>query len=586
MEPNRACTVAADCTPNERCTSDGCVPRTGCPRGCDLACQLVGHQQVVGVADAFGEVDCFVRSGAVCASEGLAEGPPSSTGWVPCFDQGEACLLDGSLELGGAEIVRTEYRCAPMEGSCTAGDTCVGSESNTLVLGCEEGRALGVDCSAVWDDGDSLELGIAWESTCDPAAARCLSSRGGRCGGELFACADEDEDRCQPFSGGIGVCERRSTGVGPYDIFSFRCSAEHVSSRPLQPCENDGSCGAGAACVDAGLAEPVCIQLCNAECPSFCGPEGFCTPLATGPEEWLVSNEGLVIGGCVPVGDPNSALQSFDVCSTAESCPLGHLCSERTGAEGYCRPLCYEDGVCSPEGSFRTTCRAEDPFGMSTSCVLDCAGDAQCPRGLVCVDGGCQSADAARCTAPTCSGVPEPGALATVATLQQGPPTLRGGSLESGNYRLDEVTFHPHGAIASTISVDFSSEGSSGAAVFASSEWQMAASLDLMMAIHVPAAGLTVREPVLMEPVGGGCYTVSGFLIETDPTSCEWIQDEWLPIPEALPYEATDRAIRLLLAIPREAMIGLVEEQRIPGLPASAIVTGDLPVVFTFVPVR
>ena len=371
---NGACVdgTALDCDDDDACTTDACVPLTGCSNTA-TTCADDGNPCTVPVCDAMtgcgftnvmDGVSCddasACTSSTVCAA-GVCGGGTTIT----CVDDGDACTIESCDAVLGC------VRDAVANGDpCDDGDACT-SGSTCTAGACGGGSAItcaddGNPCTA--ESCDPLtgcaSTAVMNGTSCDDGNA-CTSSTScnmGTCGGGTATDCPDDANPCtaplcDPATGACGFTNVVD-GTGCDD--GNPCTAATVCSA--------GACGGGGAttCVDDG--NPCTIESCD--------PVTGC--------------------GSAPAAD-GSACDDSDACTTGETCASG-ACS------GGAAVTCADDGnpctveLCTPAS------------GCGTTNVAD---------GMACDDGdACTESDV--CTAGSCGGSAVPACMSDAGMMDAG----------------------------------------------------------------------------------------------------------------------------------------------------------------------
>lgn len=218
-----------------------------------------------------------------------------------------------------------------------------------------------------------------------------------------------------------------------------------------------------------------------------------------------------------------------------------------------------------------------------------CDGDA-CNPGLDCLEGICSipQRDFVCEEAPICLEPPISQVDAEVTTAPGSPPRLEGGDIVDSLWRLESIRLYPEGAFSSFVSIEMESNGQTyGSLTFEDDEWAVSAELDLL--VTAGAAFLGEQSfPVDFAFSGGGCFIFEGNRIFTDVQECVDLSEvpDGLEIPESFTFTFSEDSVEMLFLITREAILEGIGGAGggVGGFDPSAFITGDIPLVLSFVP--
>lgn len=335
---------------------------------------------------------------AVCTGCGSDKGSG-----VACGALGEACCAGrtcttGTCNGGGpgvcADCGQPGQVCCDL-GTCGAGGCCInnictgdGSTCPTLGGACTDGSCGGGTCGAAGQPCCAGE--------CTAGAVTCVNGACATCGGPGEPCCQDrgcgpdlvcDNGACLQCGGpGEPCCPGDTCQAGCCDQGNQVCVADEAACPTGGTCSNNtcvcagGQQNCGNGCEDTTRN----VDQCGA-CATTCNDRQYCA------DSSCACRPGLVMGASGSCIDPNSNPQA---CGTPPvSCPTG-------------TPFCA-NGTCT------TACGGLDTCG--NACVdtqtnpLHC-GDCGnvCGRDEVCVQGNCESFDAAvgctACPCPSCGG--------------------------------------------------------------------------------------------------------------------------------------------------------------------------------------
>lgn len=177
-----------------------------------------------------------------------------------------------------------------------------------------------------------------------------------------------------------------------------------------------------------------------------------------------------------------------------------------------------------------------------------------------------------------------PGVAITLQALSVSAPTLRGvlgQSAPLGRFELVAIDVYPKGAVPSFVSLRVADGGdTSGAAELEGDTWGVYLFLDL--AVSLSAFGQGFDQAARQELAGGGCYSLSGAILESDLSHCATGWPEDVDVPDAAEFEYDDASgsLEMKLELSKEFLLSLVPPEY-AGL-ASLGISGPLNLVLGF----
>ena len=394
------------CNDLNPCTADGCDPATGCTstpvaKGTPCATAAIDADQCAAggscQAGQCAPIPLPCEDGNPCSVDGCAPGvgcqSTAASDGLPCTTPAiaaDACAVGGTCQAG---------QCAPVPVGCDDGDGCTADACDAMSGDCMHEPII--PCGDTCDDdaycASIMTAGPCTEPTCvaqtcqaSPLAdgTACttaaidddLCALGGACQGGVCAAKPKP---CDPgVACAIGLC-LAATGECEYGVAAdCTCTADGECD-PAEYCLDTGDVGVcepdlplGAPCDGA----PVCASILCAQTDLSDGP--VCVACL---EDAGCDQGGCLHGRCLGDGE----------CLLAADCPGGMACGPGEGAVGTCVPMsllgepCEDSALCATD-----LCADPGPAGYCVECV----GDEDCGAGELCVDGGCQPADAAPCS--------------------------------------------------------------------------------------------------------------------------------------------------------------------------------------------
>ena len=384
-----------DCDDGELCTTDSCVPLTGCandavqcPAGeqCDSAdgiCKPVPECTV--------DADCdngfFCDGAETCDAAGICQpGTP-----VDC-DDGVGCTVDTCDETIDA-CVNT-----PDDASCDDNNVCTGIETCDPVNGCQAGTPLNCDDGELCTTDSCVPLtGCANDAVQCPAGEQC-DSADGICKPVPECTVDADCDNGF-FCDGAETCD--AAGIcqpgTPVDCDDGVGCTVDTCDETSDTCANtpdDASCDDGDVCNGSETCDPV--NDCQAGTPLNCDDGDFCTNDSCDPVAGCVFTPVECTAGeqCDPADGICKAEPECTVdadCDDAMFCNGAETCDTATGICQAGTPVDCDDGVdCTVD-----TCDELDDTCVNTpddiACPDDglfCTGDEICDSAVGCVSTG------------------------------------------------------------------------------------------------------------------------------------------------------------------------------------------------------
>jgi len=401
-----------DCTDDDQCTADTCLPATGCSNppddgaACDDGNQCTENdscleKQCNGTPVASDECGCL--SDADCpATEDLCAGK------LVCLDSW--CQLDPDSVVKCDDSQDTDCEkseCQPGTGQCEpapkSGNNCSDGNPCTTGEACDNGECTGgttvCDCTQdsdcePWEDGNLCNGTLA----CN--AGSCVVDQS-----TIIACEQDDNTcsvaTCQPADGSCKT-DKLKAGTSCNDgnactAFDFcsgggECIGEKIGCNDKNVCTDD-TCDPGTGCVYTSTL-------------GACDDGDECTDTDT------CNADGACVGSGITCDDSNECTEdSCDPTSgcvytpTAAACDDGNACTDvDTCVDGTCAgtPIVCDDlldctdNSCDPELGcivFNNTnsCDDGDPCTLDDVCAQGlCAGTPNtCDDGNVCTDDSC-----------------------------------------------------------------------------------------------------------------------------------------------------------------------------------------------------
>lgn len=177
-----------------------------------------------------------------------------------------------------------------------------------------------------------------------------------------------------------------------------------------------------------------------------------------------------------------------------------------------------------------------------------------------------------------------PGVAITLQALSVSAPTLRGvlgQRAPLGRFELVAIDVYPKGAVPSFVSLRVTDGGdTNGAAELAGDTWGVHLFLDL--AVSLSAFGQGFDQAARQELAGGGCYALSGAILESDLSHCAsgWPEDVDVPDEAEFEYDDASGSLKMKLELSKEFLLALVPPEY-AGL-ASLGISGPLNLVLGF----
>ena len=356
--------LPVDCDDQEACTSDSCVPATGCV-----------HEPVDGPCDdgnacSIGDA-CFLGA---CQ-------PGSQT--LDCRD-GNDCTDDVCEPSAGCVFVPNTNPCDDFD-ACTSGDRCLGGACmGGTATSCDDGN----DCTDdACDPGTGRCMHLANQRRCDDANPCTMQDtcRNGRCQGVPL---DEDGDGFPTMACGYTDCDDGSTAINP-GVFEGPAGAGVCSDGLDNDCDGqtDGSdptcrpCSRNEDCDDLDVCNGV--ETCQA---SACVPGAR---LDCDDRNPCTSDNCDPVRGCF-------SLDNADPCDDGDACTLNDTCE---------RGLCagQEPVQCQPLDQCHVSGQCDSVTGQCTNPVspdgIPCDDRNLCTRADSCQRGRCIGSDPVVCAA-------------------------------------------------------------------------------------------------------------------------------------------------------------------------------------------
>ena len=338
---------ALNCNDLNNCTTDTCLPLTGC--------RNAPNNNVCDDGD-----PCTINT--VC-SNGSCAGQPACAAGLVCDPSGPSCNCPAGQRLCGPSCISSASACECfLPGACNDNNACTSEETCDLVnhvcvngtpVNCDDGNpCTNDDCSAsVGCRHQSNNIACNDSNVCTQNDV-CSNSI---CSGQTVSCPLQGQV-CNPVTG----CQCPS-GKEP-------CGQECVTIGQCR-CESDANCDDGNRCNGVEICDTG-AHLCKidpAQPAIVCDSGNTCMNMV------CVTSSGQCVGQPLTGGSCNdqSNCTTNDICINGQCvgralCPSGQNCS---------------DGVCGcPDGQF--LCRNSVCLPNGTPC--DCVNSSQCPNTNLC----------------------------------------------------------------------------------------------------------------------------------------------------------------------------------------------------------
>ncbi len=366
-----------DCDDGNPCTTDSCVPASGCTNtpnerpcndgdACTVDDVCSGGSCQPGTAR-----DC--DDGNPCTDDGCdpASGCFHDHNAAPC-DDGDACTVDDTCS-GGA--------CYPGPAlDCDDGNPCTSDDCNPD-SGCVHGN-LDIAC----DDGDACTLGDACvDGVCQPGAQRQCDD-GNPC----------TDDSCDPASGCVYSPNSQPCDDGDACTVDDACTDGACQPGPVRDCDDgnpctDDSCDAAIGCVNDFNTAP-CDDGDPCTVDDTCH-EGSCAgqPLDADGDGYVPEACG---GGDCDDGDPNVHPNVFEGPAGAAVCADGidNDCDGLIDLEEDSCGNCNEAADCD-DGNVCNGVETCDAGSCTAGTPLDCSDGNPCTDDLCDPVDGCSNPD-------------------------------------------------------------------------------------------------------------------------------------------------------------------------------------------------
>ncbi|MFH1530008.1 MAG: hypothetical protein ABIK09_04630 [Pseudomonadota bacterium] len=416
--------AAVNCNDQNLCTTDSCVPATGCDNAPNAApCNdgdacTTGDVCGGGLCGGVGALDC--DDGNVCTDDSCdpVSGCAHAFNAAPCDDNNLCTAEDFCASgvcmpgLSGGECddgdVCTSDSCHPTSGclytfntnpcndgsACTAADTCAAGDCHgTVEMICDDGNV----CT---DDSCEPLTGCVFIANDQPCNDGNLCTMGDHCGdktcipGTSKDCDDGDvctTDSCQPAVGCVHALNSAPCDDGNTCTIVDLCSAGSCAGTGVLPC-NDGN-----PCTD-----------------DSCDPVTGCQ----------------TVNNSIACDDGNTCTIS-DVCAGGVCTGLGSLdCDD---ANPCTKDICEPGGGCSHQ-DITGACDDGNPCTLNDTCVAGtCVSGAQqnCSDGNVCTTDSCD-------VTGTCQNTPNSAACADGNACTTGDHCAGGACVVTGTLGCDD----------------------------------------------------------------------------------------------------------------------------------------------------
>jgi hypothetical protein len=413
--------VAANCDDGEVCTTDVCMPGSGCVNLDNTS--VCNDGDVCTTNDVCADGDCMPGPALACADTNpcTADSCDSAVGCVHeaaeggC-DDGNACTEDdqcfnGICQAGAALDCNdgnecTTDSCSKFTGCtylieagpcddqdpCTLGDSCVnGACVSGLQVDCDDGNPCTADsCANTGACAHEPTPGDCDDSNPCTVGEKCSL---GQCGGGQALYCDDDNgcttDSCDPAGGCVHVLNNAPCDDGDVCTIGDHCQLGECISSSALSCNDSNGCTDDSCSADSGCEFVPNTMACddgnnctqNDECqggicvggePPDCDDDNQCT------------DDVCVAGaGCMHFNN-NDPCNDQDACTANEVCFAG-----KCGGGG---PIqCDDDNVCT-----------DDECNPASGCVFTansapCTDDDACTSGDQCSDGECFSGEPTDC---------------------------------------------------------------------------------------------------------------------------------------------------------------------------------------------
>jgi hypothetical protein len=362
-----ACTKGAclgaptDCGDNNVCTTDACVPASGCVHkaatkgACDdgnlctvgdlckgNVCQP-GQPQNCGDGNPCTDAACDPASGCKPGAKGAScddgnactigdacEKGQCVSGKGQSCDDGNACTLDSCIPKKGCESKTATLSCSD-GNTCTVGDACDGGTCKTGKLqACNDGNPCTTDAC------DAVKGCIASNngSNCDDGDV-CTSNdacKGGLCiSGVALSCDDKNgctNDLCDAKKGCIHNATSSACDDGNACTVGDGCKSGNCFPGVKQVCDDKNHCTTDSCHPTKG-----CVQTANAlgcDDGNMCTIADLCSKGdCTSGQKKLACNDGVFCTDdfCEPKTGCN-AVKTDRLCDDANACTVGDACQK------------------------------------------------------------------------------------------------------------------------------------------------------------------------------------------------------------------------------------------------------------------